>query len=579
MVVCGSISGTVNKWKQETKIPQIQSNPIQSIIMKFTYITSLITLLGVHPTHASHIVSGSTSRLPMSLSSVINDLEAEGASLVTTVTLLSSRGITHSKRSTLLKNLFGITGDGDHDDEALNDSATAFGKKMGVELDEEDEHDGEEEEDGDDGKTGIAVANPLPSASVNEIAATVQACGGNIVYVVASEDLSREEGLFDKLAPALERILNSDDNAENDVENEQKIKNLVVVVEGATTAQDLLDAKAKLENEAASVLSRIVQPDPNNHVTTLQQVFDSVEFVVSSGPVDELLEDINGFCDPADAAANVAKAVFQESSNSQSHTLTALKQSPTDLAAARKLLPLSHQALADCISSVQSKAAGDLVNEFGSLCDAVVKSTMSEFDTKAGATLLKQSRIAKQIRTDLYEQMYSELGTLYEQQLTLLYASSFAMFKSDLSKLRLGPKLASEMERVASDAVSFFVETSKKLRAKKTKTVTWVNADDQVSALKKELKEYITMRLQAARADGKYRPVPRKGVTFGFHWLLPKPFGNDYRQEPWQVHAKDDLVYVPKDKITDVRKEDVLTGDWREKVVPCPTANEMMYLK
>jgi hypothetical protein len=109
--------------------------------------------------------------------------------------------------------------------------------------------------------------------------------------------------------------------------------------------------------------------------------------------------------------------------------------------------------------------------------------------------------------------------------------------------------------------------------------VVWPKADSHTFKLKRELKEYVALRLQTARADGKFRPVPRKGVTMGLHWLLPKPFGNDYRLEPWEVHAKDDLIYVPKDKITDVRKEDVLTGDWRDSIVPCPTANEMMYLK
>ena len=228
----------------------------------------------------------------MSLSSVINDLEAEGASRITTVAFLTSRGITQSKRSSLLQNLFGITGEGDNDDEALDTSSTAFGKKMGEEEEEEDEEEegaGEGDRDDDDEKTGIAVANPLSDASVHEVAATVQACGGNILYVVSSEDLSRGEGLFDKLAPALERILNAavEDTTIDEDDNEQKVKNLVVVVEGATTAEELMDAKAKLENAAAIVLSNIVQPDFNNRITSLQQVFDSVEFVVSSGPVVE----------------------------------------------------------------------------------------------------------------------------------------------------------------------------------------------------------------------------------------------------------------------------------------------------
>lgn len=524
----------------------------------------------------------------MSLSSVINDLEAEGASRITTVAFLTSRGITQTKKSTLLKNLFGIStepdADADSEEDGVQDDTTAFGKKMGDEHSEdEDEGAGDDDDDEEDERFGIAVANPLSEASVNEVAATVQACGGNVLYVVSSEDLSRGEGLFDKLAPALERIINQieDDTTskeEDGEDSEHRIKNLVVVVEGATTAEELLDAKSKLENAASIVLRTIVQPDNNNRITTLQEVFDSVEFVVASGPVDELLEDIGSFCDPSEAAANVAKAVFQDAS-SQTTTLEGLNQSPLDLAAARKLLPLSRQALENCISTVESNAGRDLNPDFGALCDAAVQSAMDEFDSKAGTKLLNGSRVAKRIRSDLNEEMYSELGSLYEEQLDLLHTASFAMFKTNLSKLRISPNLSSDMEKTAANVVQAFADTSKKLRAKKTKSVSWPKADVNISNLRKELKEYITLRLQAARADGKFKPLPRKGVTLGFHWLLPKPFGNDYRQEPWNVHAKDDLVYVPKDKITDVRQEDVATGDWRENVVPCPTANEMMYLK
>lgn len=521
----------------------------------------------------------------MSLSSVINDLEAEGASRITTVAFLSSRGITQSKRSKLLKKLFGITEESDED---LEDGTTAFGKRMGEEEEEGEAEEGEGagedemEEEGDE-NVGIAVANPLPGASVNEVAATVQACGGNILYVVSSDDLLRGEGLFDNLAPALERILNQVDDKEDEEEgveevaNEKKIKNLIVVVEGATTAEDLMAAKSKLENAAAIVLSRIVQPDSNNVVTRLQQVFDSVEFVVSSGPVDELLEDIGDFCDPSEAAASVANAVFQDAS-SQSTTLAGLNGSPLDLAAARKLLPLSRQALAECISNVQENIGGELVADFGALCDAAVKVAIENFDEKAGGKLLNGSSIAKHIRSDLYEQMYSELGSLYEEQLSLLYTSSFDSFKSNLSRLRLGPTLPTDMKEVADNSVKAFADASKHIYSKKAKSVSWAKADDSVSNFRKELKEFITLRLQKARAQGKFKTIPR-GVTLGFHWLLPKPFGNDFRQEPWHVHAKDDLIYTPKDKITDVRPEDVVSGDWRENIVPCPTANEMMYMK
>jgi hypothetical protein len=538
----------------------------------------------------------------MSLSSVINDLEAEGASKIATVAFITSRGITRSKRSLLLKTLFDITGEGDHDDQVVLDQekTTAFGKKMGDDDHSSDDEEEAEHEEHGKASIGIAVANPLSNASITEVASTVLACGGNIVYVASLEDLSRGEGLFDKLAPAMEKILNepaSVMDSTNPLANVQAVlagaqstsgeqkprpRTLIVVVEGATTERDLLEAKKNLELAATNVLSSIVQNE-KPRASTLEHVFDSVEYVSSNGPIDELIEDLSGSisCDPSAAASSVAKAAFQDSNNLTSGGK--LHDSPLDLAAARKLLPLSRKAVKSCLSTVKDKTQGSqgmlLVQDFGSLCDAAVKNAMDEFDAKAGKTLLEKSTVGKRIRSELMEEMYSDLESQYEQQLKLLSLACFESFKRDLSQLRLSPNLDKDMEKVAKNAVQLFVNKSKGLRSTKSKAVFWPKGDAQAATLKKELKEYVTLRLQSARADGKYRPLPRKGVTLGLHWLLPKPFGNDYRLEPWQVHAKDDLIYVPKDKITDIRKEDVMTGDWRDAIVPAPTASEMMYLK
>jgi hypothetical protein len=513
----------------------------------------------------------------MSLSSVINDLEAEGISKVTTAAFLTSHGVTKSARADLLRKLFAISGEGDHDEDVQDGVTTAFGKKFGEHSDDE-----EEEEEEEDEAVGVAIANPLVGASVTEVAATVQACGGNIVFVASYQDLSRGEGLFDQLAPAIERIMNQPNNEEGGGGG-LLTKSLIIVVEGATTKEDLVDAKEKFENAAAIMLSNIVQPDPTHREVTLQKIFDRVEYVSSLGPVDEFIADIGPFCEPDVAKANVAKSVF-DNVNTQTTSVARLHKSPLDLAAVRKLLPLSRNELNFCMNTVRSATTNEdgntrLVKDFGALCDASVQRSMERFNTGAGPLLLSQSKVAKRIRSELLEEMYAELETLYEEQIELLHLAAFESFKSNLSKLRLSPNLASDMERVSQDAIQIFTTTSKSLRSKSSAAKSWAKADAQACSLKQELREYITLRLQAARADGKYRPVPRKGVTLGFHWLLPKPFGNDYRLEPWQVHAKDDLIYVPQDKITDVRKEDVLSGDWRKNVVPCPTANEMMYMK
>jgi hypothetical protein len=45
------------------------------------------------------------------------------------------------------------------------------------------------------------------------------------------------------------------------------------------------------------------------------------------------------------------------------------------------------------------------------------------------------------------------------------------------------------------------------------------------------------------------------------------------------VHAMDNLVYVPKDKVTDVSPEEVKAGDWRRKIVPAPASRDMVFMQ
>lgn len=137
------------------------------------------------------------------------------------------------------------------------------------------------------------------------------------------------------------------------------------------------------------------------------------------------------------------------------------------------------------------------------------------------------------------------------------------------------------MREAADSSVREFGSAVKKLRAVKSATSygSWMSNADQIAALRNQLAEHNAERLKAARASGQFKPVPRKGVTVGFHWLLPKPFGNDYRQEPHATHTADDLVYAPVDGITDVSGSEIRTGDWRQGVIPAPCSGEMMYLK
>mmetsp|Transcript_18702 Transcript_18702/g.53957 ORF Transcript_18702/g.53957 Transcript_18702/m.53957 type:complete len:559 (-) Transcript_18702:66-1742(-) len=531
---------------------------------------------------ASHVVSGLTARLPQSLSAVISDLEAEGATKITSCAFLASRSVSKSTRSRLFRSLFAVTGDGDHDDEVNDGSTTAFGKSLG------EEHESSSDEDGEDPPgVGIAVANPPPGYCVGAVAATVQACGGTVVFVADRRDLDRGEGLFEALAPAVERLLASrQDDSEGELGSAplaELCNTLIVVVDGARSNADLADARAKFEKAAASMLRSVVQPDGSARADGIGDVFRDVEYVTSLGPVDGLLANIEGAStDPSSAASAVASAVYDLEGGGAPAPSGLTKA--VDVAAARVLGPASHKSLEDCLNTVGEYVGGpdksiELVANFGELCDAAADRALGAFDGQVSSRpALKSSAVTKRIRSDLVEGMYADLSDLYEGQLALLRASCLDGFKNDLKSVRITANLPNDVEGLVKSASAAFASGAKKLRSKSSAASSWPGPEATGADLRRELRESSSRLLKMAKVSGKYRPVPRKGVTLGFHWLLPKPFGNDYRQEPWNVRSADNLVYTPPDKISDVSKADVKTGDWRRSVVPAPSASEMVYM-
>jgi hypothetical protein len=257
---------------------------------------------------------------------------------------------------------------------------------------------------------------------------------------------------------------------------------------------------------------------------------------------------------------------------------------PVDLAAARLLGPLARSALGECLETIRLDTGSDgtnLVPEFGSLADAAIRRALDAVDSACAAQpRFKKSSVARRIRADLRENLYAEVGDMYEMQVSALRDATFASFRGRLNKLRIGPSLPNQMAEAAEACLSDFATSVKKLRVPRaTPYGSWMTNADQILSLRSTFAEHNAERLRAARASGQFRPVPRKGVTVGMHWLLPKPFGNDYRQEPHLTHTADDLVYSPVDGITDVSGSEIRSGDWRRGVVPAPASGEMMYLK
>jgi hypothetical protein len=533
----------------------------------------------------------------MSLSTVINDLEAEGASYVTTAAFLTSKSVRAKRCGELLRSLFGVKSvqESDSADSIEFGTTTAFGKRLA------DEHE-------DSGGSGVAIACPSKEATVSEVCSTVVACGGTVVYVADNVDLSRGEGLFDSFAPAIERLLKSRVMAEKEGSLvKHRPSTLIVVFSEAENDKEVTAQKKLFEQNASKMLNTIIQS--GKRATKLEDVFDRIEYLsCNEKDVDMHLCPAGGTVshpsspsarDPSEVAESVSDVIaaglvenlgpmVEMAAKVPVKQAPTLLTSPIDLAAARLLGPVAKKALEDCLSTVCANTGRDgstVVPEFGALADAAIHRALSTYDSvaygKDSAGQFKKSSVAKRIRTDLQENLFTELSDIYEKQVSSLQLASFEVFKGRLNKLRITPNLAYEMNEAAQTTLKEFTVAAKKLRARAAlpSQSRWTSLSDQISDVRTKLMDYNADRLKAAKASGQFRPVPRKGVTLGFHWLLPKPFGNDFRQEPWMAHTADDLVYVPKDGLTDVSRGDIKTGDWRKGVVPAVSGSEMMYLK
>lgn len=447
--------------------------------------------------------------------------------------------------------------------------------------------------------SGLALTQPSPSNCAETVAA-VRICRGNVLYYADWTDLQRGEGLWDTLAPAMEQVLlkkeknvnrtNIANNNGNGSDDPASVPKAEMVSSPPSTLYVLLDdasnkkqVQSYLERATKTILPNLIGAGPEQ--TTLEDVFSQVVYLTPEEAVASILAKAS----ETTAATAVWDAGSNNSIQSQSTGTTSGEWTTAECAVARQLGPILRaqldQTLTFCKDACTDSENGSmkLVVDFGSLCDAAVKEAEDAIVAASAATSnLFKTKKGQQLRDIWRADLDAGLSDLFSSQLDLFQKASLEEFKRGLSKLLISPNLQSDMEAVASKSRATFATASRKLVARSlvsSSSSTW-NTEPSKIAYTRKLKDYVANRILTARASGKFRPLPRKGFTLGFHWLLPKPFGNDYRQEPWMVHATDNMVYVPpNNKLADVNPNDVASGDWRDKIVPSPAGNDMLYMQ
>jgi hypothetical protein len=550
-------------------------------------------------TTASIVSTSSDARIswPASLLKVVTDCEsarnnqdnAELQSTIATACWLTSRSVTASQRAVMLQRILQL---GDQD-ESTTPRATAVALVRAVAT------------------SGLCVLQPSSSSMLDAVTAA-GCCQGTILYYPDSVDLQRGEGLLDTLAPVMERLLVSSSSS-----SLAEKSNLYVVVPDGV---DQSTVREVLEQAMAAILPSLLRSN-NEKVTSLNDVFASIKYVTPEMAATSIQQDASWT--PADIKAHLALVTSSSSSSadlssSSSSTdggglaqvaawgiaaataaastgtttaSTATQLPPLDLAVAQALGPVVQAQVAEtltiCRDAVTTDESGtaattQLVVQFGALCDAAIAQALQTLDQNVALAPFWSSSFGQTMRAQMLADIEHEVSDLVQNQIDLLRLATFEQFKKNLSKLLVSPNLQSDMEAVARQSMASFAVASAKLLPKKLKTATVAAAHTEPSTrqLARQMSTYISNRILTARASGKFAPLPRKGVTVGLHWLLPKPFGNDYRQEPWMVHATDNLVYVPPhSKLADVAPDSVASGDWRDKIVPSPPGNDMLYLQ
>jgi hypothetical protein len=547
-----------------------------SLIFSQACITSSLVLANL--LHLGVSTSSSTSRPPFSLSTIINDLEAEGAPRgICTSTVLASQSVTASQKTEFLKDLLchGLSDEekGAALEEVEDDGLTTVGRLV----------------------DGVGVAFAC-AESPSQSASTAMACGKNLVYLCTKLDLTRGEGLFDTLAPAIEAAANYNNGNEIDGEegSEGGFTLIVLLPCSGEDPSSMAALKEKFNQAASGMLSNLA-----TKATSLTDIFTNVLFLPqsSSSTCKEILsklasEDANNvFRNPSEASAaiaSVAKATFNLESLFYSVGAGAVKTlTPEEVASVRVALPATRSAMNKAHTAVSDRSttedgSAQLVANFGELCDAAYLTALESFDEAVGQGHQGGgTALTKKLRNELSENIVMEFETVYEGQLAELKIAMFEKCRRELSGLRVSPNLASDMEEKMKEAQTEFNTIAAQLIPKTaTTSSSWSSFGNAAQAdFKRTTKEYCTERLLAAKASGAFKPVPRKAISVGLHWLLPRPFGSDHRQATLPNEVRRNYVYHSPEGRSEVSPDEVKQGSgaWKNKIVPTPTASDMLY--
>ena len=179
----------------------------------------------------------------------------------------------------------------------------------------------------------------------------------------------------------------------------------------------------------------------------------------------------------------------------------------------------------------------------------------------------------------------------FARHLSRLKSEEFALFKKKLSALRVTPNLKSDIDRVCAEAVRAERRASLAMTPSASPGAPGADDFDGVDVVpsatppldslrracdddfREMVADFAGTKMAAAKASGAFVPFPRRGVALGIHWLLPKPFADEMKDERQRQSSFDPekFIYTPKGKSVEVDKREVLgRQDWMSRLTERP---------
>jgi len=169
----------------------------------------------------------------------------------------------------------------------------------------------------------------------------------------------------------------------------------------------------------------------------------------------------------------------------------------------------------------------------------LIENVLNKFDKDAA--LFINTKVYKQKREFLKENILFDLQTVFEKQVQKIKDISLYNFRESLAPIQITNRVENDIQVVFQTVDIYFKEVVKSLTSKYSSGIWYYEREHR--QLKQEMRDISIERLQMAKLQGMHFHKNKNPVNLSFHFLHPHPFGKDLRYD--YMNSNDSFSFNP----------------------------------